>query len=66
MSTELKPLVAWPDKEQLILNMPQVFRKHFSKVRCIIDCFEVFKDQHLLLQGHKPIATTRNTILLRC
>lgn len=22
MSTELKPLVAWPDKEQLVLNMP--------------------------------------------
>ena len=42
MSVELKPLVAWPDKGQLLLNMPTSFRKHFSKVRCIIDCFEVF------------------------
>ena len=42
MSTELKHLVSWPDKEQLQLKMPKVFRKHYSNVRCIIDCFEVF------------------------
>ena len=28
-----------PDKELLALNMPM---KHYSNLRCIIDCFEVF------------------------
>lgn len=42
MSVELICLVAWPDKETLLHNMPKSFRKHYSNVRCIIDCFEVF------------------------
>ena len=42
MSVELKCLIPWPDREQLHHNMPRSFRKHFSMVRCIIDCFEVF------------------------
>ena len=42
MSVELKCLIPWPDREQLHHNMPRFFRKHFSMVRCIIDCFEVF------------------------
>ena len=40
MSSELNAL--GPDKELLALNMPMVFRKHYSNLRCIIDCFEVF------------------------
>lgn len=42
MSVELKCLVAWPDKEALVHNMPSTFRKHYINTRCIIDCFEIF------------------------
>jgi hypothetical protein len=42
MSRELKCLISWPDKQQLDCNMPPAFKKHFSDVVCIIDCFEVF------------------------
>ena len=31
----------WPDTETLWANLPQPFRKHYSMVKCIIDCFEI-------------------------
>lgn len=39
----MKPLIIWPDRDQLQKTMPMQFRKHFGK-KCavIIDCFEVF------------------------
>ena len=42
MSVELKCLIHWPDSITLRENMPSGFRKHFLRVRCIIDCFEIF------------------------
>lgn len=42
MSVELRCLISWPDKETLMHNLPISFKSHFSNVRCIIDCFEVF------------------------
>ena len=39
---ELKCLIAWPDDIALCQNMPKCFKKHYSKVKCIIDCFEIF------------------------
>ncbi len=41
----LKPLVKWPDHEQLYQTMPREFRKHFSKCVVVIDCFEVFMER---------------------
>ena len=52
MSTELKHLVSWPDKEQLLFKMPKVFRKHYSNVRCIIDCFKVFLQRPTSFVAH--------------
>lgn len=39
----MKPLIIWPEREQLQKTMPMQFRKHFGK-KCavIIDCFEIF------------------------
>lgn len=39
----MKPLIIWPERDQLQKTMPMQFRKHFGK-KCavIIDCFEVF------------------------
>ena len=42
MSTELKCLICWPDSVTLRENLPSCFKKHYSKVKCIIDCFEIF------------------------
>ncbi|KAL7392252.1 hypothetical protein ABVT39_022029 [Epinephelus coioides] len=46
MFSRMKPLVMWPETEQLQKAMPMQFRKHFGK-KCavIIDCFEVFIDR---------------------
>ena len=35
-------LVFWPNREELQLSMPMVFRQVFRRCACIIDCFEIF------------------------
>ena len=47
MHHNLSQLIKWPDGETLRVNLPPSFRKHFSKVKCIIDCFEVFIERPL-------------------
>ena len=47
MSVELKCLIYWPDPVTLKENLPDSFRKHYSKVKCIIDCFEIFIERPL-------------------
>lgn len=43
MYLNLKQLIAWPDSDTVNQNMPHAFKNGpFEKVRCIIDCFEVF------------------------
>jgi len=37
----------WPDSETLRANLPKAFQKHYSNVKCIIDCFEVFIERPL-------------------
>ena len=45
MFERMKPLVKWPDHEQLYKTMPIQFRKNFGKCIAIIDCFEIFMDR---------------------
>ena len=42
MKGELSWLIKWPSKEQTKKTLPKCFEKYYSKVRCIIDCSEVF------------------------
>ena len=44
MAAVLQFLIVWPEKEQIIRNMPKSFRhsRLYSKTRVIIDCSEVF------------------------
>ena len=42
MHCNLKQLIIWPDSETLQQNLPSVFQTNFTKVKCIIDCFEIF------------------------
>ena len=42
----LKPVIIWPEREDLRISMPMAFRKDYGdKVVSIIDCFEVKIDQ---------------------
>ncbi|CAC5396061.1 unnamed protein product [Mytilus coruscus] len=46
MYIRMKPLVFWPEREELRKTMPMQFRKYFgTKYVVIIDCFEVFIDR---------------------
>lgn len=42
MRLELSPLIIWPSKSVTRAQLPHCFQKHYPKVRCIIDCTEVF------------------------
>lgn len=34
-------LMVWPNRDELLLTMPMIFRQHFRRCVVIIDCFEV-------------------------
>jgi hypothetical protein len=42
MSEELSWLIQWPSRSQIKKTLPACFKKNYSKVRCIIDCSEIF------------------------
>ena len=42
MRKELSWLILWPSKAATRKNLPSCFRRWYSKVRCIIDCTEIF------------------------
>ena len=43
MFVYMKPMIKWPQRDELMKTMPMAFQKHFKKkVTVIIDCFEVF------------------------
>ena len=43
----LKPMIKWPDRAVVTKTLPMVFRSHFKRCICIIDCFEVFCENQL-------------------
>jgi hypothetical protein len=45
LAYELKPLIFWPRKEDIIDKLPEVYHKIAPKLRCIIDCTEFFIDR---------------------
>lgn len=46
MDVRLRPLIKWPDREDLWRTMPQCFQNSFGKkTTVIIDCFEIFIDR---------------------
>ena len=44
LAKELSWLIMWPSKGQVQLELPDCFRRMYPKVRCIIDCTEVFTE----------------------
>ena len=43
--TCLKPLIKWPERDELKKTLPMDFRKHCPNCVVIIDCFEIFLDR---------------------
>ena len=44
MSSELSALIVWPSLQQVKKALLSCFRKVYTEVRCIIDCFECFTE----------------------
>lgn len=42
MARELQCLIRWPSRKEIRRKLPLQFRKSFKRVRCIIDCTEIF------------------------
>ena len=51
MYERFKPLIKWPEREELYKTMPMAFRKKFRKCVTIIDCFEVFMERPAALMA---------------
>uniref|UniRef100_A0A672T434 THAP-type domain-containing protein n=1 Tax=Sinocyclocheilus grahami TaxID=75366 RepID=A0A672T434_SINGR len=52
MAKELQCLVRWPSRKEIRRNLPTLFKTTgFQKVRCIIDCTEVFTERPTSLQA---------------
>lgn len=54
LHTRLVPaLVLWPNREELQLSMPVVFRQVFGRCACIIDCFEIYIEKPRDQRAHQ-------------
>lgn len=53
LSSELGPLIFWPDKQTILENMPGSMKKKYRTLRCTLDCTEVFigRPRNLELQA---------------
>ena len=49
LCTRLKPLIFWPNRDNLQKTMPMDFRKHCPSCAVIIDCFEIFIERPMNL-----------------
>ena len=45
MYIKMKPLIKWPERDELLKTMPMDFRKDFRQCVTIINCFEVFMER---------------------
>ena len=56
LNVRLAPaLLFWPNREELQLSMPMIFRQVFRKCACIIDCFEIFIERPRNLRARADI-----------
>jgi len=50
LSKYLRPLIHYPDKEAVRVNLPRRFELLYPRIRCILDCTEFFIDRPRDLQ----------------
>ncbi|KAJ8049210.1 hypothetical protein HOLleu_01842 [Holothuria leucospilota] len=53
LSTELRPLIFWPDKEQVLKCIPGSLKSKYPNLRCTVDCSEILigRPRNLELQA---------------
>ena len=49
--TKLHFLIQWQDRDNMRQTVPPIFKQHFQKLTCIIDCFEIFIDRPVNLKA---------------
>ena len=42
LASELRPLIFWPDQSSTFLLMPKSLKEKYKRLRCTIDCTEIF------------------------
>ena len=53
--TKLRFLIHWQDRGNIRQVVPPIFKQHFSKLTCIIDCFEIFIDRPVNLRAQAQV-----------
>ena len=53
--TKLRFLIHWQDRGNIRQVVPPIFKQHFSKLTCIIDCFEIFIDRPVNLKAQAQV-----------
>ncbi|KAM4585674.1 uncharacterized protein V3H82_004649 [Fundulus diaphanus] len=52
IAKKLEFLIRWPTKDEVLKNMPNVFRRRYRRARVIIDCCEIFIQRPAYLSAH--------------
>ena len=53
--TKLHFLIHWQDHDNIRQTEPPIFKQHFPKLTCIIDCFEIFTDRSINLKAQAQV-----------
>ena len=61
----LKFLIIWPERKAIRKTLPVAFREECPSCTCIIDCFEVFIENHPITQQVVKHIQTTNIITLQ-
>ena len=55
LHTKLHFLIHWQDRDNIRQTVPPIFKQHFSRLTCIIDCFEIFIDRPVNLKARAQV-----------
>ena len=48
-------LIHWQDRDNIRQTVPPIFKQHFPRLTCVIDCFEIFIDRPVDLQARVQV-----------
>ena len=53
--TKLHFLIHWQDRDNIRQTVPPIFKQHFLRLTCIVDCFEIFIDRPVNLKARAQV-----------
>ena len=48
-------LIHWQDRDNIRQTVPPIFKQHFLRLTCIVDCFEIFIDRPVNLKARAQV-----------